>query len=179
MAARNKSRPRSLGCTWICLCAALKSKLAPTKDECVSSGRKARRTSEAIGRLMRSGIAHLGSLHTQCCLRLGAGLCPPHDVELPDCYAFRPMPSGLFDGHAGTNYPSVCDFCFQQCGHWFRFSGFSVADALGKFTRQVCLGFWRPLRGNSDTAPVGTPSASSGASLRSGSLGPRGPEFLG
>ena len=48
-------RQCSLGCTWICLRAALKSKLAPTKDECVSSGRNARRTSEAIGRLMRSG----------------------------------------------------------------------------------------------------------------------------
>ena len=59
-ATRNKSRPCSLGRTGICLCAALKSKLAPTKDERVSSGRKAKRTSEAIGRLMRSGIAHLG-----------------------------------------------------------------------------------------------------------------------
>ena len=110
-ATRNRSRPCSLGRTWICLRAALKSKLAPTKDECVSLGRNAKRTSEAIGRLMRSGMAHLGfTPHTV--LSKTSAFCM-HDVELSHCYAFMPMLSGLFNGHAGSNDPSVCNFLLQ------------------------------------------------------------------
>ena len=43
-----------------CLRAALKSKLAPIQEACVSSGMNARRTSDAIGKLTRSWILHLG-----------------------------------------------------------------------------------------------------------------------
>ena len=112
----------------------------------MSSGRKARRTSEAVGRLMRSGIAHLGFTPHTVLSKTRRGSLPsartmlsfPTATPLGQCRLACSM-----DMLVRNTRPFAISFSVYEIP--VRFSGFPVADALGEFTRQVCLGVWRPL----------------------------------
>ena len=128
------------------------------KVACVSSGMNARRTSDAVGKLTRSGILHSGFTPHTALSRTRRGSFPSTCT-----IAFAQMLSGLLDGHLCADDPSA-DTVSGSASAAFQLPMHSVSS-LGK---SACsLGGHCMLRGNLERAPAGT--LGEGSSLMSGS----------
>ena len=140
--------------------------------------RNAPRTSDAIDRLMRSGILRLGFTPQTVLSRTRRGSFPsarttlslPAATPLRQCCLACSMDIVVRTTHPlEISFSNRADTVSGSASAAFQFPTHSVSS-LGK---SACsLGGHCMLRGNSEKAPVGTPSARRGRSLMSGSSDP-------